>query len=126
MLDGLKEFLKKIKGFFTKLINKVKEIYGDRVKEHDQKVAKKFQESINSALNHSQEFGVIYGYSPEYFQAIVQNSPNGCKIMENIMNKVNQYNGDDPEELREMFTKDKIAEELFGSGKLMILWRRKI
>ena len=75
----LKTIWEKIKGFFVKLIEKVKSIYDDWKKKNDIKIADKFVQAINNI--NDKDFKVKM-YSQNHIQTIVGNCAMGPKLIQ--------------------------------------------
>ena len=115
--EWLKTIWEKIKGFFVKLINKVKSIYDEWKKKNDAKLAEKFVQAINNINDEDFYVKVI---SIEYLERVISNCSTGSKLIQQYTLEAEKDYSDeiDPNEFREKYSKDKIVQRLYGDDTL--------
>ena len=115
--EWLKTIWEKIKGFFVKLIEKVKSIYDDWKKKNDVKIADKFVEAINNI--NDKDFSVKL-FSQEYIQTIISNCSLGPKLIQQYTLEAEKdySNNIDPATFKEKYDKDALVKRLYNNDTL--------
>ena len=115
--EWLKNIWEKIKGFFVKLIEKVKSIYDDWKKKNDVKIADKFVEAINDIKD--KDFSVKL-FSQEYIQTIISNCSLGPKLIQQYTLEAEKdySNNIEPANFKEKYDKDTLVKRLYNNDTL--------